>query len=582
MRVLFLHPDDSARQGPWSRQKWELIVDLGKSSPFSEEAWREQYGCRIVRAESFRHGVTDARRVRQIFSAFRGKLLDNEGLDWWELTSLLAVPEALSILAFKNLAEEIGGATDLWVTRRGALAHIVEVLLGRPLRSFADGGWSRFAARAMHYTGVVRRLSAAQFKQVVLDKYDSRYRWRSRFASRHKRAEAPVVLIPSAYGNVSRMASDYARLLPEQPFLVVATRQNAQQFDCPPNVQVRDLAGYATPDDSAREVGDLTGRWNGLLTHLEELPELRELARAGVFDSIPAWLRDGLHARNAWREVLEREPIAGVLCGDDSNLYTRLPVLLAAKRKIPTVDFHHGALDGRYLLKELPCDVYLAKNEMERDFLVTTCGLPQEKIAIGSPPHAKIATARKESSNGRSIVFFSEPYEVAGMRAEETYRELLPPLCRLARENGRSILLKLHPFESKAQRGRLLSEIVAEEDRKIIHIVDGPLRAELVAQAWFGITLESTTAIDCLQQGVCCFLCGWMTLGPYEYGRQYARFGIGEVLESANEISEIPARLVKFDPTAASKVDLHATVDPAMLQRWLTGSPATPGARSTS
>src|SRR3974390_1342513 len=37
MRVLLLHPDDSPRQGPWSRQRWDLIVDLGKSSTFSQE-----------------------------------------------------------------------------------------------------------------------------------------------------------------------------------------------------------------------------------------------------------------------------------------------------------------------------------------------------------------------------------------------------------------------------------------------------------------------------------------------------------------------------------------------------------------
>ena len=63
-------------------------------------------------------------------------------------------------------------------------------------------------------------------------------------------------------------------------------------------------------------------------------PELRVLVQAGVLDPFPGWIRDGLSARDAWREVLEREPVGGVLCGDDSNLYTRLPVLLAVRRKI--------------------------------------------------------------------------------------------------------------------------------------------------------------------------------------------------------------------------------------------------------
>ena len=149
---------------------------------------------------------------------------------------------------------------------------------------------------------------------------------------------------------------------------------------------MRDLAGYAKSDSAGEEVRSLTERWRKLRTDLCESPELRVLVQAGLLDSFPAWIRDGLSARDAWREVLEREPVDGVLCGDDSNLYTRLPVLLAARRKIKTVDFHHGALDGRYALKDLPCDLYLAKNEMERDYLLRVCDLPAEKLVLGAPP----------------------------------------------------------------------------------------------------------------------------------------------------------------------------------------------------
>jgi hypothetical protein len=103
-----------------------------------------------------------------------------------------------------------------------------------------------------------------------------------------------------------------------------------------------------------------------------------------------------------------------------------------------------------------------------------------------------------------------------------------------------------------------------------------------MTQAWFGITVESTTAIDCLQNGVCCFLCGWLSLGPYEYASQYARFGIGEVIEDAGKIAEIPNRLTKFHTHPRLKVDLSPTVDPAMLQRWLTAPRVSDGARSDS
>ena len=274
--------------------------------------------------------------------------------------------------------------------------------------------------------------------------------------------------------------------------------------------------------------------------------------------------------------------MCGVLCGDDSNLFTRLPVLLAARRRIPTVDFHHGAFDGRYLLKDLPCDVYLAKNEMERDYLVRVCGLQAERIVIGAPASAHPGPAREPEQEKRtSIVFFSEPYEVASMRAEEVYRELLPALCRVARQNGRDLVIKLHPFESRAQRGRMVREILSPEDLNLVKLQDGPLTAELMARAWFGITVESTTVIDCLQNGVCCFLCGWLTLSPYEYQQQYARFGVGQLLEKVEQVSEIPKRLEELQNQPVPPSMLSKEADPAMLRRWLTaGSLERSGARS--
>ena len=386
MRVLLLQPEDSPERGPWSRQHWDLIVDLGKSSPFSEERWEREFGCPVLRAESFRRGIADANHVREMFSAGRGRLIDEEGIDWWDLMSLLVAPYALTLPALLSVAKVINPSAELWATRSGGIAGIIAIALRRSLRSFESSGLARFAARGMHYAGLVQRFSAAQFTEILLDKYDSGYQWRSRFAARPPSRAEPVVLLPSAYANVSRMAAAYARLLPDQPFLMVATRQSAKQFAAPANVQVRDLAAYAKADSAEAEVASMAERWMKLRAELCESPEWRVLSEAGFLDSIPGWIRDGLSARNAWREVLEREPVCGVLCGDDSNRYTRLPVLLAARRKIRTVDFHHGALDGRYALKDLPCDLYLAKNEMERDYLLRVCGLPAGKVVIGAPP----------------------------------------------------------------------------------------------------------------------------------------------------------------------------------------------------
>jgi hypothetical protein len=573
MRVLLLQPEDSPERGPWSRQHWDLIVDLGKSSLFSEERWARWCGCPVLRADSFRHGIADAKHVRQLFSAGRGWLIDEEGIDWWDLMSLLVAPYALTLPALLSVAKQISPSAELWATRPGGVADIVALVLRRSLQTFEPSALGRSATRAMHYAGLVRRFSAAQVTEILLDKYDSGYRWRSRVALHRQSCAEPAVLLPSAYGNVSRMAAAYARLLPGQLFLMVATRRSARQFVAPANVQVRDLAAYAKARSAGAEITSLTDRWIKLRADLCESPELRVLVQAGLLDSFPNWIRDGMSARNAWREVLEREPVEGVLCGDDSNLYTRLPVMLAARRKIKTVDFHHGALDGRYALKALPCDLYLAKDEMERDYLLRVCGLPAEKVVIGAPGPGNTPSAIElHRPSQSSVILFSEPYELAGMRADEVYRELLPSLCRVARQSGHRVILKLHPFESLSQRRRMVRDILTPEDRILVSVVDGPLTSELMARAWFGITVESTTVIDCLRNGICCFLCGWLSLSPYEYPQQYARFGVGEVLQDARQLLEIPSRLAEFQNRPPMKLNLSVTADPEMLQRWLTKS----------
>jgi hypothetical protein len=407
------------------------------------------YHCPVMRTDSSRRGLSDYRRVRAILSSGRKSLVDEDGIDWWDLLSILIADDVFTVLGMKGASAEIPPNSEIWVTRRSWSVSILERLMARPIRAFQEDGFTRGTARAKHYFELFRRFSMAQLKQIILDKYDSGYGWRSRFASSPRTSAEPVVLLPSAYANVSRMASAYARLLPDHRFLLVATRQSAKEFVPPANVQVRDLAAYASSEFNVAEWEHLMQKWTGLRAKLQADPDLGVLVETGGFDSFPASIRDGLRARNAWRNVLDREPVEGVLCGDDSNRYTRMPVLLASKRRIATSDFHHGALDGRYVLKELPCDRYLAKNEMEQDYLVRVCGLPDESIVLAAPSARNSAVPDGEkSSEGGSAIYFSEPYEVAGLRPDEVYRELLPGLCRLAREHGRSVVVKMHPSQA--------------------------------------------------------------------------------------------------------------------------------------
>jgi|SRR5579871_601597 len=576
MRILLVHPQDSARVGPWFSERWDVVVDLGRSSSFSREAWGKHYGCTVLSADTYREGIADGKRVREMFSAGRGYLIDEKRIDQWELAATNLFGEALSILALQRLSAELPDSADLWSTRPDWRANVVSRLSGRPVHHF-HRGFKPAGSTVAHYASLFRRFSISQIREIAWDKYDPGFWWRGRLSGQRRPLAKPVVLIPSAYENVSRVAAGYAALLPEQSFLLVATRESAKRCSTPANIHIRDLAQYATEESREGESAMLRNALAKLRANLQSDPFFRVLFGTGVSEQVSEWLGYGLAVRDAWSKMLDTEPVEGVLCGDDSNLYTRLPVLLASARKIPTVDFHHGALDGNYLLKDLPSDVFLAKTEMERDYLLRICGLPADRIVIAPPVEPPPTKAR---SSHRLAVLFSEPYEVGGMRADEVYRELLPALWQLARENGRELVVKLHPFESRSERSRIIRNILSADAARQIRIVEGPRTPELVGEAWFGITIESTTAMECARNGVCCFLCRWLALSSYGYQEQYARFRIGQALETAEQIAQIPQLLADFSKCSGLK--WADAVEPALLRQLLTAVHEPSGVRSAS
>jgi hypothetical protein len=80
--------------------------------------------------------------------------------------------------------------------------------------------------------------------------------------------------------------------------------------------------------------------------------------------------------------------------------------------------------------------------------------------------------------------------------------------------------------------------------------VSGPLTEDLLAKAWFGITILSTVAIECAIRGIPCFLCKWLESWPYGYVEQFIRFGIGIGLNDPSEIGKIPDYLQQHRPGA--------------------------------
>jgi hypothetical protein len=361
----------------------------------------------------------------------------------------------------------------------------------------------------------------------------------------------------------------YARLLPENDFLLVCTRRSGRLHELPGNVEQVWLAAYAGETDE-RERRDMLDRWAKIRKEIVVAPELAMLAQLGFMDDFPRRFGDGLAIRNAWRRVLEREPVEAVLCGDDTNPYTHIPLLLARKRGLPTIACHHGGLDGRYLFKTSHADVILAKGRMERDYLVGTCGLSPSAVEIGAPAR-QMDMGEAPAQKRECIVFFSEPHEMAAGRTEEIYRDVLPGLAALASRSGKKLVVKLHPSENLRDREKLTEKVLVPKKMGAIEWITGRLQAELLQRAWFGVTAQSSAAMDCLVHGVPCFLCEWLDLWPYGYVAQYRKFGVGIGLSAPEEIARIPEMLAGWRRDPKIEKDCWQVMTPLRFKELLQG-----------
>jgi hypothetical protein len=568
MRVLFLHPEDLPWCGEWSQEKWDLIVDIGFAGTGIYADWSRRTGARVLSLHQFA-GQTDSYRwINRVMEPGRGRLLDRMGLDWWEIAGIWNYQELQALYLVYELQREFGSATlELAASRRHLSARLLSQTSKRPIRYFrseTEGPLRRILRRA----NSAREFSLAQIAEIAFDKWDPNYRIR-RHVGRRAGLDQPVVLLPSAYSNVTRIVLAYAAQLPNRRFLLATTRRSGVPARFPANVTSVKLAAYVLPSPHLqRETGELTKAWEvfekGTLSQTEELRQARD---AGVWAQFPAHLKNGLRLREAWKCLMEQEPVKGVLCGDDLNYYTRLPLILAKRMGLSATYCSHGALDGASLFKKPYADSHLVKGEMERDYLIRTGSVDPAGIVVSAPGDREVPSPERSRSRCEdgAVVFFSQPYEVDGGRTEEIYREVLPGLCSLARQRKCRVLLKLHPFESERNRGRLLQSFLTKSDRALVEIVSRVPASEIMGRAWCGVGLDSSVAVECTLKEIPFFLCGWLDFSGLGYMQQFARFGAGKVLSGPEEIVRIPDMISLYKPDRETLAGLWSPGDAAQL-----------------
>jgi hypothetical protein len=572
MRVLLLHPDDDFH-GSWTSQQWDSVVDLGRAPKSFYDERSAALGCPVFSIFDLAVEVEDMQIWRHLLEFGMGRVVDNFGIDWWDVIGLMLQPELQDVRLALRLAEKLSRCRTLAVSRPSVTAEVLRLQLGIPLQVLHRGLRERLVPSILRRRAVaVANLSLVQLRQVVYDKYDPRYRWRRRFAGSpaqsSKWKSEPVVLLPSAYSNVTKTALGYAGILPDKKFLLVLARESGAVSPLPANVQTARLAGFATKTLDRKELQKLEVCWTQMEQSLQAHPAFRLPVQLGILKKGPRWLRWGVAVRDAWIQVFETRSVVGCLSADDSNPYTRIPLLLAEQRKIPAVACHHGALDCRMAYKNPRFSNYLAKGEMERDYLERTCGVDAGRILVGAPSRPR-RNASGWSKDAPWITLFTEPMETDFWRVEAIYREVLPRLCTVARRSGKTVVLKLHPFESARQRRRLVARTLSEDDRQLVSVTDVPLSPEIFQKTWCAVTVESTVACECALVGIPVFLCGWLRHAYAGYAPQYVRFGAGRMVESPDELLRIRDMLDAVMPGADIASGLVQAISPEALAKVL-------------
>jgi hypothetical protein len=131
MRILFLHSEDAAQSGAWPKMRWDQVIDLGISGAHTYERWGEFFQCPVSDLGFQR---IDPGPVRNALGAGLGFLLDDHGIDWWEVISMQYVQQIYRIVALQELVSNISAQDEVFVSRLGLDSRVLEILLGRDFR----------------------------------------------------------------------------------------------------------------------------------------------------------------------------------------------------------------------------------------------------------------------------------------------------------------------------------------------------------------------------------------------------------------------------------------------------------------
>src|SRR5579862_4367233 len=124
MKIFVTDPLDTPDSRTVAGETWDRVLDLGMGGISTYARWSDRFGCPVATLSSLRNGFEDFRRIRQLLDAGCGRLVDQHGLDWWQITAVYFAEELDTVFLLQRFAESVSRSDSLYVSRPGLHASV--------------------------------------------------------------------------------------------------------------------------------------------------------------------------------------------------------------------------------------------------------------------------------------------------------------------------------------------------------------------------------------------------------------------------------------------------------------------------
>ena len=105
MKILLLHPEDDLPFAS-ATPHWDLVVDLARAPVSTYADWSRRTGGPVMSLYDLIQEIEDLRSIKQLLRLGRGAMVDRQGIDWWDVLSLMIYPTLHRLMLVGRLASQ--------------------------------------------------------------------------------------------------------------------------------------------------------------------------------------------------------------------------------------------------------------------------------------------------------------------------------------------------------------------------------------------------------------------------------------------------------------------------------------------